>query len=167
MNICTLKRAPRTLISISIFQKICCPIKLLKNTVKYIGPGEGLRKNIGEKTNILKILVIRLSSIGDIILTTPVLEALKAKFPDVKLDFLVMDKFKDAISGNKNIDNLIIFKKEKYKGIAGIIRFSKELKAKEYDLIIDLHSKIRSILISKIIGKKVLRYKKDHGGKLY
>jgi len=128
--------------------------------VKYIGPGEGLRKNIGEKTNILKILVIRLSSIGDIILTTPVLEALKAKFPDVKLDFLVMDKFKDAISGNKNIDNLIIFKKEKYKGIAGIIRFSKELKAKEYDLIIDLHSKIRSILISKIIGKKVLRYKK-------
>jgi len=108
----------------------------------------------------LKILVIRLSSIGDIILTTPVLEAIKDKYPDAILDFLVMDKFEDAISGNKNIDNLIIFKKEKYKGILGIIRFSKKLKENRYDLVIDLHSKIRPILISKIIGNKVLRYKK-------
>jgi lipopolysaccharide heptosyltransferase II len=108
----------------------------------------------------LKILIIRLSSIGDIILITPVLEAIKDRYPEATLDFLVMDKFMDAISGNEHIDNLILFEKEKYKGLWGIINFSKKLKKNGYDIIIDLHSKVRSILISRIIGKKILRYKK-------
>jgi len=108
----------------------------------------------------LKILVIRLSSIGDIILTTPVLEAIKDKYPDAILDFLVMDKFKDAISGNRYIDNLIVFEKEKFKGISGIIQFSKKLNKNHYDIILDLHSKIRTILFSSFINGKVLRYKK-------
>lgn len=41
----------------------------------------------------MKILVIRLSSIGDIILTTPVLKAFKEKYPEAVIDFLVLDKF--------------------------------------------------------------------------
>lgn len=45
----------------------------------------------------MKILVIRLSSIGDIILTTPVLKAFKEKYPGTSIDFLVLDKFKDSI----------------------------------------------------------------------
>jgi ADP-heptose:LPS heptosyltransferase len=94
------------------------------------------------------------------VLATPVLEAIKDKYPEATLDFLVMDKFMDAISGNKHIDNLILFEKEKYKGLWGIIKFSKKLKKNRYDIIIDLHSKVRSILISRIIGKKILRYKK-------
>ena len=108
----------------------------------------------------MKILIIRLSSIGDIILTTPVLEAIKNKYLNATLDFLVMDKFKDAISGNRHIDNLIVFKKEKYRGISGIIQFSRKLNENRYDIIIDLHSKIRTILISRLINGKILRYKK-------
>ena len=108
----------------------------------------------------LKILVIRLSSIGDIILTTPVLEAIKNKYLNATLDFLVMDKFKDAISGNRYIDNLIVFEKEKFKGISGIIKFSKKLNENHYNIILDLHSKIRTILFSRFINGKVLRYKK-------
>ena len=46
----------------------------------------------------MKILVIRLSSIGDVILTTAVLRAFKEKYPEAIIDFLVIDKFKDAIS---------------------------------------------------------------------
>ncbi|MBF0226404.1 MAG: glycosyltransferase family 9 protein [Desulfobacterales bacterium] len=110
--------------------------------------------------NIRNILIIRLSSIGDIILTTPVIKALKHKFPESKIDFLVMDKFKDAISQNSSIDNIIVFEKEKYKGIQGIINFSKTIKCNNYDLVIDLHAKIRSILISRLICKNILRYKK-------
>ena len=45
----------------------------------------------------MKILVIRLSSIGDIILTTPVLKAFKEKYPEATIDFLVLYKFKAAI----------------------------------------------------------------------
>lgn len=107
---------------------------------------------------ILKILVIRLSSIGDVILTTPVLKELRLKFPQAQIDFIVMDKFKEAIRGNSNIDKLIIFEKDKYKGIKGIYNFSKELG--NYDLVIDLHSKMRSKLISKFLKTETIRYKK-------
>lgn len=99
-----------------------------------------------------------MSSFGDVILTTPVLSQLKEKYPGAQIDFIVLDKFKEAIRGNGDIHNLIIFEKKKYKGVLGIYKFSKTLG--EYDLIIDLHAKIRSILISNFIGGKVLRYKK-------
>ncbi len=106
----------------------------------------------------MKILVIRLSSFGDVILTTPVLKELRERYPQAKIDFVVLDKFREAIRLNKNIDNLIIFEKEKYKGIKGIYDFSKKLDT--YDLVIDLHAKTRSILIGKFLKTKVLTYKK-------
>lgn len=106
----------------------------------------------------MKILVIRLSSIGDVILTTPVLKELRLKYPEAQIDFVVMDKFKESIRGNKNIDKLIIFEKNRYKGIKGIYNFSKGLE--KYDLVIDLHAKMRSVLIGKFLGCRTLTYKK-------
>ena len=108
----------------------------------------------------LHILIIRFSSIGDIILTTPVLAALKRKFPDAVIHFLTMDSYKAAISGNPDIDKLLLFDKNKWDGIFGIYKFSQTLRHTSYDLIIDLHSKIRSRLISLFISGKVLRYRK-------
>lgn len=108
----------------------------------------------------MRILVIRFSSIGDIILTTPILKKIKIKYPEARIDFLTMDKFKDAILGNKNIDNLILFDKNRYKGIKGIYDFSKSIKRNKYDVVIDLHSKIRSKLVSLFLGSKTYRYKK-------
>ena len=48
----------------------------------------------------MRVLVIRLSSIGDVILTTPVLKEFKKKYPDSVIDFIVLDKFKDSIEGS-------------------------------------------------------------------
>ena len=117
------------------------------------------RKRLKQRQN-QKLLVIRLSSIGDVILTTPVLAAIKQKYPDASIDFVVMEPFKDAISGNPHIDNLILFDKRKYQGIRGIYRFARTLKGNHYDLILDLHAKIRSRLIAVCLTGKVLRYKK-------
>ena len=117
------------------------------------------KKRLKKRQN-QKLLIIRLSSIGDVILTTPVLAAIKKKYPDARIDFVVMEPFKDAISGNPHIDNLILFDKTKYQGIGGIYRFAQTLKGIHYDLIIDLHAKIRSRLIALFITGKVLRYKK-------
>ena len=108
----------------------------------------------------MKILVIRLSSIGDIILTTPVLEELKLKYPSSKLDFVVLDKFEESISGNNSINKLILFEKNRYRGIKGIKAFVEEIKTNDYDLVIDLHSKMRSKLISYFLGVKTYKYKK-------
>jgi len=104
--------------------------------------------------------VIRLSSIGDIILTTPVLKALRSRYPEAQIDFLVMDRFKDAIQGVPWVDNLILFPKDSCKGLQGLIRFGKQLSQAHYDVVIDLHAKIRSIVIVRQLKTKVLRYRK-------
>jgi lipopolysaccharide heptosyltransferase II len=108
----------------------------------------------------LKLLIIRFSSFGDIILTTPVLTAVKTQYPSVTIDFLVMDKFADAIRGNPDIDRLILFNKKKYQGIVGIARFARRLRKFNYDQVIDLHAKLRSIMLSYWIGAPVFRYRK-------
>ncbi len=108
----------------------------------------------------MRILIIRLSSIGDVILTTPILKKIKEKNPSIIIDFLVLDKFKEAIIGNPNIDNLIIFKKGKHDGFNNIRKFSKELKKNNYHYVFDLHTKIRSRLITIFLNEKTFRYVK-------
>lgn len=108
----------------------------------------------------MKILIIRLSSIGDIILTTPILKQLKRKYPNITIDFLVLNNFKDSISGLDYIDNLIIFHKEKSDSFKGLIKLGKELSKNNYDYVFDLHNKLRSFIISKNINSQVLVYPK-------
>jgi len=108
----------------------------------------------------LKILVIRLSSIGDIILTTPVVRALKIRYPQAVIDFLVMDRFCDAIKGHPDISNVLEFNRDQYRGLTGILRFSSTLKSTKYDLVVDLHAKLRSRLISLALKSRTLRYTK-------
>ena len=122
------------------------------------------------KTGVVRItspielsLIIRLSSIGDVILTTPILKQLKEKFPDITIDFLVMKNFKDSIEGVPYIDNLILFDKKENDGYQNMVAFGKKLAGNGYDYVFDLHSKIRSKIISKQIassGAKVLVYPK-------
>ena len=101
-----------------------------------------------------------MSSIGDVILTTPVLKAFKRKYPEAEIDFVVMEQFKDAISGLKYIDNLITFNKKKDDGIKNIKKFADRLKANKYDYVFDLHAKFRSKIIAKRLGVKTYTYKK-------
>ena len=86
------------------------------------------------------------------ILTTPVLKAFKEKYPESIIDFLVIDKFKDAISLSY-VDNLLLFNKEKNDGLSNLIKFAKELSKNEYDSVFDLHSKFLFKIITFILSK--------------
>lgn len=108
----------------------------------------------------MRILIIRLSSIGDIILVTPILKALKKKYPEAKIDFLTLENFKDSIEGSKYIDNLILFNKKKNDGILNMYSFAKVLNKNSYDYVFDLHCKFRSIFISMFLTGKLFKYKK-------
>ena len=61
----------------------------------------------------MKILIIRFSSFGDVVLTTPVIRAVKEKYPEAVIDFIVYNTFSEAISLNPEIRNLVIFDKRK------------------------------------------------------
>ncbi|WP_027128457.1 glycosyltransferase family 9 protein [Fusobacterium perfoetens] len=108
----------------------------------------------------MRILIIRLSSIGDIILTTPILKQLKEKYPNITIDFLVLKNFKDSIEGSPYIDNLILFDKKINDGYKNIKELAKKLNKNNYDYVFDLHRKFRSKLISNGIKAKTFTYPK-------
>ncbi|MFC1855675.1 glycosyltransferase family 9 protein [Thermodesulfobacteriota bacterium] len=109
-----------------------------------------------------KILVIRFSSIGDIILTTPVVRALKEKFKDASVDILLKKEFSDIYADSPYVDNVIRFDSKKHNSITKLLSFSKKLKKNDYDLVIDLHRNLRSFIIRRNLNaNKVLCYNKD------
>ena len=54
-----------------------------------------------------KILIIRLSSIGDIVLATPLMRILRARFPSSHIDFVVRNEYAELVRYNKNLNNII------------------------------------------------------------
>jgi lipopolysaccharide heptosyltransferase II len=87
-------------------------------------------------------LIIRLSSIGDIILTTPVIRAVKKQFPDARITFLIKKDFIDLVKYNPYIDDILTV--DKSLGKEGLKELKKQIKASKFDWIIDLHKNLRS-----------------------
>ena len=76
-------------------------------------------------SEIRKILIIRLSSIGDILLTTPFIRALRKKYPQSVMDFVVKEQYADLLKTNPHVSNVITFNhsargRSAYGGKAGI-----------------------------------------------
>jgi ADP-heptose:LPS heptosyltransferase len=84
-----------------------------------------------------KILVIRFSSIGDIVLTSPVIRCLKSQLPDSEIHFLTKHKFTQLLEFDPNISKVI--------GFSGKLEnLIPTLKEEQYDYIVDLHNNLRS-----------------------
>ncbi len=89
--------------------------------------------------NLKRILLIRFSSIGDIILTEPVVRVLSQHYPDAKIDYVTKPQYKDIPTFFPYINNIITG--DSTKEIINSVRQNK------YDLVIDLHKKTRSMLV--------------------
>ena len=86
---------------------------------------------------VRKILVIRFSSIGDIVLTTPVVRCLKKQFPDAEIHFLTKKKFAQVVANNPHISKVHLFSDNLSETV-------KELRAERFDFVVDLHRNLRS-----------------------
>ena len=102
----------------------------------------------------MKILVIRFSSMGDIIYTTPVVRCLKKQLTDAEVHFLTKPAFKYIYDNNPYVDRLLLLKPTLAETI-------EEIKAEKYDYIIDLHNNLRTSLIKLRTGIKSSTYKKQ------
>jgi ADP-heptose:LPS heptosyltransferase len=101
---------------------------------------------------IKKILVIRFSSIGDIVLTTPVVRCLKKQL-GAEVHFLTKKGFEKILLNNPNIDSVFSIEKK----VSEIIE---ALKAEHYDYVIDLHNNIRSWQVKNALGVKSFSFDK-------
>ncbi len=107
-----------------------------------------------------KILIIRFSSIGDIVLTTPVVRCLKQQVSDVQLHYVTKAVFADILKHNPFIDKLHTFKND-------ISEISDALAAVKFDLVIDLHKNLRSARLKRILGVKSFSFNKINTQKFF
>ena len=99
----------------------------------------------------MKILIIHTAFIGDIVLSTPLIQRLKDMYPDSVIDYLTLPANKSIIDNNPNLNEIILYdKKGKDKGIKGFFRILKILKEKKYDYAVIPHRFIRSIALAKL-----------------
>jgi len=103
---------------------------------------------MSEKRKIKNILVIRLRKIGDIVLTTPSLVAIKKLFPEATLDYLVEESYKELIINHPFVDKAIIVNKSD-----NIFKVRKKLN--NYSIIYDMHGGPQASLITLLSKAKI------------
>lgn len=100
----------------------------------------------------MKILIIRFSSIGDIVLTTPVIRCLKQQL-GAEIHYLTKKSFQAVLAANPYVDKLITIQKE-------VTEVIPDLKKEHYDYVIDLHHNLRSWRIKRALGAKSFSFNK-------
>lgn len=87
------------------------------------------------------ILVIRLSSLGDIVLSSPVYKNIKAAWPDARITLLVKPQFAQALAGHPDIDEIMVAKKSLFANI-------RQIRAGHFTHLLDLHVTLKTMLMS-------------------
>jgi heptosyltransferase-2 len=113
-------------------------------------------------SKVKNLLIIRLSSLGDVLLSTPLIRTLKEKYPQLEIDYLIKDQYKDALIENPYLRQILIYPVQKDE----IRKLSETLKSFNYDLIIDLQNNIRSRRLLSIFKTNKLKFEKKDFEKL-
>ncbi|BDS12531.1 glycosyltransferase family 9 protein [Aureispira anguillae] len=103
-----------------------------------------------------KILLLRFSSIGDIVLTSPVVRCLKTQLKEVELHYLTKKAFAPILEANPYIDKVYTFDKT----TQPLKKVIQVLKSENYHLIVDLHKNFRSWYVRQKLGIKALVFDK-------
>lgn len=103
-----------------------------------------------------RILIIRLSSLGDILLTTPLLRSIKNQYPQIKIDFLLRAEYADVLRLNPHLNKTYFYSRDSDKNNL----LSSELKLNNYNLVIDLQNNLRSKIFANKLNQKTLMLNK-------
>ena len=101
----------------------------------------------------MKFLIIRFSSIGDIVLTTPVIRCLKQQVPDAEVHFLTKQNFRSIVEHNPYVDKVMLLEHS-------FELMIHELQQENYDYVIDLHHNLRTLRIKRALKVKSYSFNK-------
>ncbi len=108
-----------------------------------------------------KILLIKLSAVGDVVHTIPVLNKLRRRYPNAQLDWLVTPGIAELLRHHPAISNVLAFARAVRAGpwglgslaaLAGYVRLATKLRAASYDLVVDMHGQMRTALLALATG---------------
>ncbi|MFO7560246.1 MAG: lipopolysaccharide heptosyltransferase II [Desulfobacterales bacterium] len=117
----------------------------------------------------MNILIVKLSAIGDVIHTLPALNALRKRYPEAHITWLVEEDASSLIEGHKALNRVLISKRKRWARklfsaswkptLKEVVAFIRQLRDTEYDLIFDFHGLLKSgILIRLAKGKRKIGY---------
>src|SRR4030065_54199 len=102
-----------------------------------------------------KILIVRLSSLGDILLTTPLIRSLKKTNPKLEIHFLLREEYQDVLINNPYLSKLITIKRED-----SSLKTKDILLKNKYDFVIDLQNNLRSRYLTNGLKCPKVRFRK-------
>ncbi|MFE3868362.1 glycosyltransferase family 9 protein [Flavobacterium sp. LS2P90] len=111
---------------------------------------------------------MRLSAMGDVAMTVPVLRAFTFQFPEVKITVISRPFFKPFFDGIPNVSFFAFDEKERHKGFLGLLRLFQDLKGLHIDAFADLHNVLRSKIVRSLFalsGKKTASVNKGRAEK--
>lgn len=101
----------------------------------------------------MKVLIIRFSSIGDIVLTTPVIRCLKKQLPNVEVHYLTKPQYIQILQNNPYIDKIWGLEKSLWNSL-------KKIKSQNFDLIVDLHNNLRTFVFKTFCNTQTTSFDK-------
>lgn len=120
--------------------------KILKGLDRKSGVASGSK-------NFKRILIVRTDRIGDLLLSTPVIKAVRDKYPQAYIAMSVSPYAKDVVEGSPYLDDVIVYDKDrKHKSWSRTIKFARNLEKKRFDLAIMLHPTNRVHLFTYLAG---------------
>ena len=103
----------------------------------------------------MNVLLVRLRLIGDVVFTTPILRALRRRYPDARLAYVVEPHAAPVVVGNPHLDEVIVAARPDAPGrLAADLRLARRLRADRYDVVLDLHGGPRGALLAWASGAR-------------
>lgn len=99
------------------------------------------------------ILLLRLSSLGDIVLTTALATALRERYPKSRIDLVIASDYESLVPVQPAVSHVHLFNKRT--GMKGLLRLKRALKLESYDHVIDLHNVLRTRILRRGLGKRL------------
>lgn len=104
------------------------------------------------------VLVLRFSAVGDVVLTSPAIEALRKAWPDARIVYAVKERLAHLVQHNPNVDAVVPLRAGE-----GPLSYARRLRAEQPTVVLDLHGKIRSRILRALIPgvRKIIWHKRD------
>jgi len=97
-----------------------------------------------------KILILKLSAIGDCLVVSPVARALRQRYPQAHIAWAVQSKARTVVEGNPNLDEVLVWSG----GFGGALELAKQIRARKFDAVLDLQGAFKSAPIVALSGAK-------------
>jgi predicted lipopolysaccharide heptosyltransferase III len=126
-------------------------LRVIETQANYGSEAQALAPPRWDWSAVRKVLLVRLRSIGDTVLATPSLYALKRFLPNATVDILVEDWVAPLLSNHPHVDNVVVLERA---GFMTRARVARELRAANYDVVYNLHGGTTATFLTRATGAR-------------